>query len=356
MFYYIANLLIVLIAAYIAQRGRASSVTVKVTMGIAFFSMVTLAAIRDDIVGTDTRDYIIIFGRTHAVSLQEALTGNVEVGYLVLNWLVGCISTEFYVLFAVIAIIVVGCYQRVILRYAVNYEIAFLAFITMGTYTFFFNGARQGIAAAIGALAIPFLLERRLYAYGACIIFASLFHVSALILLPAYFLAHGHNTLKRNAQIAVAGIVLALGFNALVSIASGFDERYETYSVAGVGGGFVTVSILVIFALFLLWNKHFIVRHEALYHTFLNMYLMGVMIAVVAVAAGVNPSGLLRLSVYFTWTLALIWPIVFVNITDRPRRHLIFFLFYCGSVTYYLLLLYSFSSMLPYQFNPDIFS
>jgi len=162
--------------------------------------------------------------------------------------------------------------------------------------------------------------------------------------------------LKKNFLIAVAGIVFAFGFKALLSVASGFDQRYETYGVAGAGGGIVTVSVLVMLAIFFLWCKYFVERYKALYHTFLNMYLIGVMIAIVAVTTGADPSGLLRLSVYFTWTIALIWPIIFVNIADRSRRKIFFFLFFCGSLTYYVLILSSFSSMLPYQINPDIFS
>jgi len=55
-------------------------------------------------------------------------------------------------------LIVVACYQRVIVAHSANIGVSFFIFIAM-FYTFFFNAARQGIACAIFALAIGPLLK-----------------------------------------------------------------------------------------------------------------------------------------------------------------------------------------------------
>jgi hypothetical protein len=353
MYYYIANLLVVLFCAFLAQRVRIPFMR-SVILGFAFVSMVLLAAVRSDRVGTDTADYVLIFG--HTQDLDEALSLNLEGGYVLLNWLVAQVSTEYYALFAAIAIVAVTCYFRIIRKYAVNYEIAFFTLITMGIYGFFFNGARQGLAAAVAALGIQFLIERKLFHYCVCIFLACLFHKSALVLLPAYFLASGYNTLGRSFLIAVVGVGLALSFNSLLSFASTFEQRYDAYGVAGVGGGGLTTLALASQAGFFLWFKSSIARFKEIYHVCLNVFLIGVMIAFVAVTANVNPSGVLRLSYYFTWVVVLIWPIVFVNIVGRSQRHMFLFLFYSLSTVYYVLTLMSFGSMLPYQLNPDVFS
>ena len=193
-------------------------------------------------------------------------------------------------------------------------------------------------------------------AYLLCVVVATFFHKTAAILLPVYFLAAGYNTVKRNIAIVLVGIVLALSFNQLVSAASTFNERYDSYGVTGSGGGELTVAVLVLIALLFLWFKKSVNQSAKVYHISLNMFLIGVMIAIVAVAANVNPSGVLRLSFYFTWVQALIWPIVFMNIHDQSKRKLCMFLFFCFCVIYYMVTLSSFGSMLPYKLNPNIFS
>lgn len=350
--YYVANLFIVVMLSYLAQRVRSQ----RLVMAFAFLSMVLLAAFRHYSVGTDTRDYVMIFDRISSMPLHDALTLNLEPGFIVLNWAVSALSTEFYVLLAAIAVIVVGSYQRIIVKYAVNYEIAFFVFITMGIYNFFFNGARQGIAAAIGAMGLQFIFEKRLVAYTLTICFASLFHQTALILLPAYFLVNGVNSWRRNLVILVVGVVLALTFSSLMSVAASYEERYDSYGVAGAGGGEMIALSLVSQGLFFLWCKTWIVRHEKVYHFCLNMFLIGAMIAMVAVTANVNPSGVLRLSFYFTWSIVFIWPIIFDSIAEPSRKRLLLVLFFSLSIAYYLLSLSLFSNMLPYRLNSDIFS
>lgn len=68
-----------------------------------------------------------------------------------------------------------------------EYDMIIFLFVALGFYFSSFNGVRQWIASSIFLCSYRFILDKKLFKYLLCIIGASLFHVSALVLLPFYF-------------------------------------------------------------------------------------------------------------------------------------------------------------------------
>src|SRR5690606_19464441 len=88
------------------------------------------------------------------------------------------------------ALFVISIYLFVIKRFSNNYILSVFIYITFGFYTFLFNGLRQGIAMAVCFLALPYLINKNKLKYFLLIVIASLFHTSAWVMLPFYFLVH----------------------------------------------------------------------------------------------------------------------------------------------------------------------
>ncbi|HHC4763078.1 TPA: EpsG family protein [Escherichia albertii] len=63
-----------------------------------------------------------------------------------------------------------------------------LLFFLTSTYFWPFNGIRQGVACAFVAYSLRYIFERRLVCFIICILLASTFHKSALIVISFYFL------------------------------------------------------------------------------------------------------------------------------------------------------------------------
>ena len=151
--------------------------------------LVLFASIRSYHVGTDGRTYVIPFISQLDVEYFQ-IQENIEIGYQLLEYLLLSLTSDYFWLFFVTALIVVYCYLTIIKKYSVNYWFSVFLFITLGVYTFFFNGLRQGLAMAIFALALPYLLEKRLIPYLIICFLASLFHLTALFMIPFYFLVN----------------------------------------------------------------------------------------------------------------------------------------------------------------------
>lgn len=313
--------------------------------------MVLVAGLRDGTVGTDSWTYIYFFERITTfedVCVVGAETW--EYGYWFLNWLVHFISDSYIVLFFVIALIVVGCYQRAIVAYSANIGISFFVFMTMGFYTFFFNAARQGIACSICALALGPFLDRNFKKYLGYILLAFLFHKSAIIMLPIYFI-NKKNNFKFNALIGLFGCINALFLQTIVEFSSKIDNRYESYALPGQGGGRVSLAFLCVLCVFFWGCKKLIKIHVEHYSLLLNMFLFGTVLSVAPTLLGFNPSGILRLNIYFTISAVFLFPIVFSNFVKLSNRVVFSVFLVIGYLAYFTLSIQAFGDVVPYNFN-----
>jgi len=318
--------------------------------------MVLVAGLRDGSVGTDSVYYLIFFDRI--TSFDEVVKyGNdtLEYGYWTLNWLVHYLSDQYMALFFAIATIVIGCYLRAIFENSRNVAISLFLFISMGHYTFFFNGARQGIACAICSLAIKPLIDRNIWKYLGCVALAVTFHKTAIIMVPVYFLFGRKNTLMRNLLFWFLGVFCAVAIQPLVAIASSFDERYSKYGDSGDGGGYIIVAFYLLLTLFFLGCKGLITIDRKRYHIFLNMLVFGSVISLVSVFFRLNPSGILRLCLYFNVSAIFLWPILFRNILDQSARYFLVGAFSLFYVAFYILTTSRFSKLTPYSLNESLY-
>ncbi len=317
--------------------------------------MVFVAGIRDRTVGTDSQGYIWFFNHTQNFSDVMFYGSEMqEYAAWTMIWLARLASKEYMALFFIIAVIVVGCYQKAIMEYSESIEISFFVFIAMGFYLFFFNGARQGIASAIYALAIGEMLKKNFIKYAAYVLLAFLFHKTAIMLLPVYFVFNRPNTFKSNMFTAVVGSFAILFINTIVSFASSIDARYAKYGTAGGGGGYYSIGFNFLLGVFFMAFRNSILTDRYRYDRFLNLFLFGVMIGIVSTILRTDPSGLLRYGEYFNIVAIFMWPIVFINLTDRLSRFILGYSFVVFYLIFFVMTTTTFSNFIPYIVNPYV--
>ena len=349
---YLLLLLFVVVVAYFGRRSGSPGVR-RISIGAVMMALVAFAGLRDYRVGTDTGNYVRMFGFSE--SFSSVTERKTEIAYNLLSWGARWLSDSYSALLLLIAAIVVTCYVSTIVRLTRRYETALYLFVVFGIYTFFFNGARQGIAAAICFAALPFLLQRRPIPYLLAIAIAMLFHKTALVALPLYFIAMPRMGPARLAAFAAGTILLVLFLRVFAGFATGLlDDRYAEYAEAGRGGGEVMATFLFGQGGLLYWLRSFVRDDRALYCRLLNIYLVGVTIVVASVVSSVNPSGLLRLHLYFSSVAILMWPIVFRQFRDPAKRMLVAYMFMLVTVLFFVLTTTTFSKLVPYIPNQEL--
>ena len=237
------------------------------------------------------------------------------------------------------------------MNYSTNIVISFFVFITMGFYTWSFNGARQGIACAIYSLAIGQMLKRNFLKYVGYVLLAFLFHKTAIMTLPMYFVFNRPNSFKNNLFTIVLGFAAVMFIDSIIGVASSLDTRYAVYGTAGEGGGYILFGFDIVLSVFFLIFRNSIRSDRYQYDRFLNMFLFGVMITAVSTILNMDPSGLRRYNAYFDLGIIFMWPIVFKNINDRLPKFIIGYLFIIGYIIFFTMTTERFSDLVPYRFN-----
>ncbi|ATC85300.1 EpsG family protein [Pseudoalteromonas arctica] len=349
---YFIVLFFVVVIAYFGNKYGSRGVE-YICVGLILSVLTLFGGLRNYTVGTDTGTYLKHLGRMGSF---DDVWKSTEIGYNFLMFLSKSLSDNFASLLLLIAAIVVLCYVLTIVRMTQRYETAIFLFITLGTYTFFFNGARQGIAAGICFLAIPWLLERKPKVYFTLIVLAFTFHHTALIAAPIYFLARPY--IGRTQILTVIGgtVIMTLFLATFVRFATVYlGDQYSTYAVVTSGGGHLTVAFLVTQGCLLYMARSIAISPNGYYSRLLNIYLLGLIPVVAGVVSNVNPSGIIRLHLYFSTTAILLWPMVFLGLSKFKIRSLISYVFFIVCLLYFFMNTSTFSNLTPYQLNSTLF-
>lgn len=201
----------------------------KILNIVAFACLWILPAMRYYTVGTDAEMYKNIFLKANSYNLANS---PVEIGYIILNKILHFfnIGNGSQIIFIVTSFIILYLISKVIFKYSKKYELSFFLFITMYFYYNSFNQIRQYIAIAITFYAIKYIFEKDLKKYVICIAIAFLFHQSAIIMLPFYYI------LQINFSKKISGIIIGLGIlgylilDKVLLIVFSLIPRYQKYA------------------------------------------------------------------------------------------------------------------------------
>lgn len=345
---YLTLLLTVVIIAY-AGRRYGSKILQVISLGIIVLLLTLFAGIRHRFVGTDTGNYLRMFA---GINSWSDIWETNEFGFNALMLLAKQISSNYAALLTLVALVTVSCYIITIVRLTKRYETALFLFITLGAYTFFFNGARQGVAAAICFFAIPWLLKHKPVQYFLLVGLAFTFHQTALIAAPLYFLASSRVGWRQIVGVACGSVLMTLFLATFVGLASSLvDDKYAAYAEATEGGGHVMVAFLVVQGAFLYVLRKKVKDPHGYYPRLLNIYLIGLIPLFAAVISNVNPSGIIRLHMYFSSTAILLWSMIFYGISASKERDIISFIFLLFILLYFFMTTSTFSQLTPYILN-----
>ena len=313
---------------------------------LPLFILVLFASFRNYRVGTDTGTYVRNFINQLDYQYFNFRDG-VELGYQLIEYLLLRITYNYFWLFFVTSFIVVFCYLYIFRKNSKDYTTSVFIFITLGTYTFFFNGLRQGLAMAIFAFAIPYLITRNFYKYFLICIFASFFHTTALLMVPFYLLVNSNFKLVYKLVATFFGSFILS--KSLILYISSTNERYENYSQTSENsGGLLTLGFyVVIFIIVYIGSYIYKIKDKDFLQMF-AFYALGVVFMIPIALLESNPSGPQRLLPYFTWTLALILPFLYKKINNNYIYAASFIL----GLIYFYLTTSRFSNLTPYTINP----
>lgn len=224
MFWYVVICALMLYPLCIAHAGNLSGRKTKhIALFTALFILWFFMAFRDVSVGVDTKHYAYVYGQFSDIPFSKVFTAvtyaneseswafDFEPGYRLVNKLLSLFfpSTQTITIFNSTLIIVLWYF--LIKRDSPNFLLSVWLFLTLGIYQTEMNVTRNAIAILMVYNAFPYLRRGNFPKYLAVCLFASLFHVAALILIPVYPLARRLRLTPRLAVLLI-GLSCVIGF------------------------------------------------------------------------------------------------------------------------------------------------
>lgn len=297
----------------------------------ALFSLAIVSGLRNNI--GDTYFYI------HAYKVKQLTWATIleekDIGFGVLQMLLQGITKNPQLLIIVTALITNTLIVFVFYNYSKLLDISLYVFITGGLYLVTMNGIRQSLAAAIIFVGTKYLIYGNFVKYTLLIVFASLFHQSALILIPIYFLVRFKAWSKATLILICSAVVIVIGFEQFSSIlfnAIG-DTQYSHYQSFQEGGANILRVVVYAAPLLIAYLGRDKLRESCNYSdVIVNMSILGLVFMIISTQNWIFA----RFTIYFTLyqILLISWTIKLFRNQDQKLYYFVILVLYLAYYFY----------------------
>lgn len=242
-------------------------------------------------------------------------------------------------------------------KYSIAPFFSIALFIFLGTYFDLMNGVRQFLAISITMVAWKYLFEKRMIRYFLVIGLATLFHASALVMIPVYFLCNAKFNIKILKILAIIAVILSFNIIPIVGKIMNLFDRYEVYSDSKFAQAANDLSILrsvypllLLYITSLVYNK--LMDKDRKTRVITNLSIMSIFITLLF--PGITL--MIRIGFYFQISFILFIPILCDTLSKKNGLIIKWF-----SVIYSMLFIYvtqlsrPVAKILPFQMNFYLF-
>ena len=214
--------------------------------GLVLFIMI---AFRNPYVGsTDSINYYNNWEDLSHATLSETIdfidATTMEGGYILTVWVLSKVFINPQWVFILSGLLFTVSICRFIAKNSADAILSAVMFVTLGLYSFMVQGLRQAIAMSILLFAIEFCKKRKFIPFLMLVLFATLYHKTAIVFVFLYFL-YG---IPLNALTYTCAIGCSVGLIALsVPIVNVANQLFESdYNQSIDSGGFIATAIYLI--------------------------------------------------------------------------------------------------------------
>lgn len=160
-----------------------------VCLSALFIILAGLAGLRIE-VGNDYGKYVENFHEIWAGTDSAYVV--TEIGFNIVVWLIYTLSgyENYLLVFALFGAGTAFFFLKAMDDESVDFGVSFMMFMLLGIYFRTFTTVRYYFALAVALYSIRFLRRRQYGGFCLWVVFAALFHKSALLVIPLYILAH----------------------------------------------------------------------------------------------------------------------------------------------------------------------
>ncbi len=218
-------------------------------MGIVF---IVVSAVRFD-VGHDFNSYAAMYMNFQKLNVDELMSLKTEKGFAIPLKLLTEVQSRYQIMFVITSIVIVGAIFLYIYKHSNKPYLSVFFFLTFGVLFISFDFLRQMIAAIVVLYALKYVEKKQFARYIAFVLLASLFHISALIMIPFYFILRFKMDWLTLGIYAIATFFLFLFSNDILDFITDYIYKsYDPHKSAEVINGTDPVYAIIFIAFFIL--------------------------------------------------------------------------------------------------------
>jgi transmembrane protein EpsG len=243
------NLAVVWFCSALARQTKPASLIPRPIPGFyrlpllfAAMSLVLVSGLRSNI--GDTYYYMHSYART--TYTWDIIAAQKDIGFNLFQMGLQFVSKDPQFMIFVVALLTNAMIVAVLHRYSKLFELSMFVYVASGMYLTSMNGIRQYLAAAILFAGTKYILDGSWKKYALVVATASLFHATAVVMLPLFFLARRKAWSWTTAAMLAASLLLVVGFNPFLTLlfAALEGSQYEDYKeMASEGANVLRVLV-----------------------------------------------------------------------------------------------------------------
>ena len=295
-------------------------------MTLVGFILILFSGLRGDFC-TDYRSYYDFFRIINAnFTFSEIWHGTFynEKGFVFFNKIIGLFTDKPEVFLFIISFLIIVFFFVVLKKYSNCVWLSVLLFVGIGTFYDSFNVTRQILASAIAFLGARYLFEKNFIKYCLVVVVSVLFHRTAVLLIPLYFILVSKISKKKVIILFVSGIAAYIGLPILINIARIVLPAYKNYYDFSGGGNIkwlVLPMALLIFTYVVIKCRK--VDTAIFDDPVMNVSLNALLLYAFLVIAGMQSQMVVRMATFmqpYTWILI---PNLLIEYNNSRERQII---------------------------------
>ena len=345
MFSFTITYFVVLLSSFASIRSKKHTLVLLILVTIW---LILFAGLRYE-VGLDYDAYRNFF---------QTITTNpdmhMELGFRFFTLILNLLDFDYQIMFFIVSLVTISLFVYFYYNYSKLPLLSIFLFLTMPLYFLLsFNTIRQCLAIAIFTLAIKYILNKSFIKFLIILIIASLFHKSALLMIPLYFI-NKPPSLKLYLVLSFIFMSLLFFIEVLVDFV-GFSVIYLDNTLFNPG---VDSKIYIYLLVFLyLYYKRTIFRKDNYFNLFLNMYFLSSLFLLTPLITDLPSAPILRMTSFFSIVLPILLLDILSSLRSSPIKNLFFIGLIIFSSVYFFTTLYfkgESLKLLPYEVNINL--
>ena len=313
---------------------------------IAIMILLTLFLIlRDTSVGIDTDNYRNIFDYCRKLDFIELWSfERHEIGFKYYTKILS-IFNSYYLYLSITSILsMIGAYFF-IKDNSKNYFESLLIFIAFNFYGYYFGILRQVLALSFILYSIKYVKDRKLWKFLLFVFLAFLFHRTALIFIPVYFLYN----IKLNKKLLIC-------WGSLISVFLLFKKYILQIALqylitpgaldGKAGNGYIMLIFLIGLSLVLYFYQDKLIKQDKNNQIFINMIFVACLIQTISTIYG----NAYRLTLYYAFAIIPIIPNTILVIENKKIQIILRVLMILSLSLYFAYMTFKLINYVPYQF------